>query len=333
MAEAMKCGAYPIITDIGALAEVAGEKNASVVPIEGTPTSKGYQVTENFLNNFANACCMALDYYDKEQKYYHEVSKIISDYVSERYNWKRVSEMWKNTIETLTGSTTHSVSFRSQTMDDWIFNEVYVENSYEVDTFNEHDVVIDIGGHAGYFSKLCMDKGCKNIFAYEAEPNNYSLMRSNLSNYNHFAAYNLAVWKTSNDYLEFYTLPNKPNTGLNSFYKTHFEEGQFVPIQVETISLDDILFKFQKVKLLKLDVEGSEYEILMNSKLLHKVEKIVGEYHNGMTPYNEEILFKYLKSNGFKIEKVTQNSESEEQGLSSGTFFAINQTHNKGFGV
>jgi glycosyltransferase involved in cell wall biosynthesis len=102
MTEAMKCGAYPIITDIGALAEVAGEKNASVVPIEGTPTSKGYQVTENFLINFANACCMALEYYDKEQKYYHEVSKIISDYVSERYNWKRVSEMWKNTIETLT---------------------------------------------------------------------------------------------------------------------------------------------------------------------------------------------------------------------------------------
>jgi FkbM family methyltransferase len=233
--------------------------------------------------------------------------------------------------EKFTGMNTYnsSISFRPQTMDYWIFNEVYVENSYEVDTFNEHDVVIDIGGHAGYFSKLCMDKGCKNVFAYEAEPNNYSLMKSNLSNYKHFTAYNLAVWKTSNEYLEFYTLPNKPNTGLNSFYKTHFEEGQFVPIQVETISLDDILFKFEKVKLLKLDVEGSEYEILMNSKLLHKVEKIVGEYHIGMTPYNEEILFEYLKSNEFEIKKATQNSGSKEQGLSSGTFIA----QNKGFGL
>jgi glycosyltransferase involved in cell wall biosynthesis len=43
MVEAMKCGAYPIITDIGALAEVAGEKNATVVPIEGENTSKGLE--------------------------------------------------------------------------------------------------------------------------------------------------------------------------------------------------------------------------------------------------------------------------------------------------
>jgi len=60
MVEAMRCGAYPIITDIGALAEIAGEKIASVVPIEGQSTSKGFKVTENFINNFAETCCNVL---------------------------------------------------------------------------------------------------------------------------------------------------------------------------------------------------------------------------------------------------------------------------------
>jgi glycosyltransferase involved in cell wall biosynthesis/GT2 family glycosyltransferase len=101
MVEAMKSGAYPIITNIGALAEVAGENNASVVPIDGTPTSKGYQVTEDFMNSFADACCLALDYYDKEQEYYHKVSKIISDQVSEKYNWKRVAEQWETLISNI----------------------------------------------------------------------------------------------------------------------------------------------------------------------------------------------------------------------------------------
>jgi glycosyltransferase involved in cell wall biosynthesis len=109
MTEAMKCGAYPIITNIGALSEVAGEKNASVVPIEGENTSKGWKVTDNFLIDFANTCCGALDYYDNEQKYYHEVSKVISDYVSEQYNWKRVSEIWKTTIESITGMKTNQL--------------------------------------------------------------------------------------------------------------------------------------------------------------------------------------------------------------------------------
>ena len=48
MAEAMKSGAYPIITNIGALSEVAGDNFASVVPLEGTRTSTKYEVTENF---------------------------------------------------------------------------------------------------------------------------------------------------------------------------------------------------------------------------------------------------------------------------------------------
>ena len=101
MAEAMRCGAYPIITNIGALAEVAGEKNATVVPIEGENTSKGWKVTENFLINFANACCLALDYYDKEPKFYQEVSKIISDYIVDKYDWKKIAQQWKTLMSNI----------------------------------------------------------------------------------------------------------------------------------------------------------------------------------------------------------------------------------------
>jgi len=105
MVEAMKCGAYPIITNIGALAEVAGTNNASIVPIEGEATSKGFKVTENFINTFAETCCKALNYYDQDQTYYHKVSKIISDYVTEKYNWKTIAEQWKLLIAKMTNQT------------------------------------------------------------------------------------------------------------------------------------------------------------------------------------------------------------------------------------
>jgi len=98
MCEAMKSGAYPIVTNIGALPEVAGERNASVVPIDGKNTSKGWEVTETFLNNFTETCCKALDYFDKEKPYYEQVSKTISDYVSEKYNWKTIATQWENLI-------------------------------------------------------------------------------------------------------------------------------------------------------------------------------------------------------------------------------------------
>ena len=48
---------------------------------------------------------------------------------------------------------------------------------------------------------------------------------------------------------------------------------------METIALDEILKKFERVRLLKLDCEASEFPILLTSQLLGRVDQITGEYH------------------------------------------------------
>jgi glycosyltransferase involved in cell wall biosynthesis len=103
MCEAMRCGAYPIITDIGALEEVAGPNLATVVPIEGQRTPKGFEVTENFVKQFAEATCVALDYFDKDRETYNQVSKSCSDWVVKSYDWKRISVAWKDLVGRLEG--------------------------------------------------------------------------------------------------------------------------------------------------------------------------------------------------------------------------------------
>jgi FkbM family methyltransferase len=314
MVEAMKCGAYPIITSIGALAEVAGEKNATVVPIEGENTSKGWKVTENFLVNFANACCMALDYYEKEPKFYQEVSKIISDYVTEKYDWKQIAKQWETLIQNISGN---SLVFRENTLDKWIYDEVYTNNSYCIESFEKDDVVIDIGAHCGYFGKLCLDKGSKNVFLYEPDEQNYNILLKNLSSYDGWCANNIAVWKEETDDLPFHTYSEYKNTGLNSVFKSPYIEPSEIK-KVKSVSLDSILSSFDRVKLLKIDAEGSEYDILMNSTLISKVDMIVGEYHNDLTDRTLEDLSKFLQSNNFDIDKVVPTNDM------SGTFFATN---------
>lgn len=102
LAEAMSCGCFPILTDIGALPEVSNEI-ANIVSMEGTRTTRGYEVTDSFLNNFINACKSALHFFDNDRDYYDQISQSASRFASETYDWKRIAEIWKTTIQSLVG--------------------------------------------------------------------------------------------------------------------------------------------------------------------------------------------------------------------------------------
>lgn len=308
LAEAMSCGCYPILTDIGALPEVSNEI-ANIVPMEGTRTSKGYEVTNNFIHNFVNACKTAIQFFENEREYYNQYSLQVSQYAIKNYDWKIISKQWENAMNSLLDTSTEQVYFRPQTLDDWIFDEVYNQNIYEVGSFNDNDIVVDIGAHSGYFTKLCIDKGCKQVHCFEPEEENFQHLLNNLSSYSQYQAYQLAVYNEMGT-IDFCVVPGR-NTGLHSVY----DRGGIVS-KVNSISLDDILSNLPKVSLLKIDTEGSEFEILMNSKLLHKVEKIVGEYHNDLTEYNLNHLIEFLEQNNFVINKIKETNST------SGTFFA-----------
>ena len=135
MAEAMKSGAYPIITNIGALSEVAGDNFASVVPLEGTRTTKGYEVTENFLNTFAEVCCTALDYFEGDRTYYNQISKSLSNHISQKCDWKKIAQQWKKLItkivkgEPMTKENT-ALSYTPVTSEQAVMDDEYLQQAF-----------------------------------------------------------------------------------------------------------------------------------------------------------------------------------------------------------
>jgi hypothetical protein len=69
--------------------------------------------------------------------------------------------------------------------------------------------------------------------------------------------------------------------------------------KVESTTLDAI-FKEQRIehcKLLKIDIEGSEHEVLLNANCLNRVEYLVGEFH-----INDN-----LQRKGYSIESLHQH--------------------------
>jgi FkbM family methyltransferase len=169
--------------------------------------------------------------------------------------------------------------------------------------FKNDDVVIDIGGNIGTVSILLAKKyPFIKIYAFEPVYENWKNFKRNIkiNNINNIKLFNLAV--AGNNCFAKIEYDYHIN-GCSSLIKDFFHQFQSKEIYikrntVKTITLDDILLKFKidKCKLLKIDCEGSEFEIFYNSKLLNKIEYVTGETHSyDNKRNNRESLLKYLE--------------------------------------
>ena len=163
--------------------------------------------------------------------------------------------------------------------------EIFDNQVYLFESSRKDPVIIDVGANIGlssaYFKKIY--PSCK-VIAIEADPDIFNLLKKNTSQFNKIKLLNLAVGD-SDGYLDFYS--DKGMGGRTRPFKNQ------KPIRVKSIRLSKIIENEVKVDLLKIDVEGSELEILKESKeLLNRCDKIFIEYHNfkGEKQYLQDIL-------------------------------------------
>ena len=194
------------------------------------------------------------------------------------------------------------IKIRVRSTDLMALTNVWMINEYDIEDFeiNVNDTVIDIGAHIGLFS-LLVSQLCKTgkILSFEPVRENFDLLVSNLK-LNHIEnvlPFNMAVSKNS----------DKLNLFLNDDQSAHsiFPKSS-ESISVESTSLQKIFEenKISSCKLLKLDCEGAEYEIIdsLPSEYLNKIQNIVMEYHSADTkPELVKNLIQKIKNAGFKI--------------------------------
>lgn len=263
-----------------------------------------------------------------------------------KYSWAEIATTWMKLFDEVKKESGMSsplplhFNFRKDTIDAAVYRMAVVLNEYRLpDNFLKGDVVIDIGAHIGCFSYLAVTRGAK-VYAWEANDKNYTLAKKHLDLYlkqNKLILTEGAVYSTGSVNTELY-LSSYPENGWNTGGATVI--GQKSGKKVKTTDFDKMLFETieregKKIRLLKLDCEGSEWPILINSQLLDNVEEICGEYHefggeydNGFVP--EDItgyskltsteLYQILKSKGFEAEIVPKVFSGKPDG--TGLFFA-----------
>jgi FkbM family methyltransferase len=153
-----------------------------------------------------------------------------------------------------------------------------------------------------YFKRLYPKSKIK---AFEADPIIKEYLQNNLSknNINDVEIINSAVWVDFNG-VEFFI----EGADGGSVYGN----GNANKVRVPSIRLKDFIEKETRIDMLKIDIEGAEYEIIKDCKdSLSRVQNIFIEYHswNHNNQRLSEIL-SILENNGFRyyIENITKRN-------------------------
>jgi FkbM family methyltransferase len=180
------------------------------------------------------------------------------------------------------------------------YKEFFVEGIYSGLNIDNLNVVIDIGANVGLFTKYMLYKNAKKVFCYEPNKSAFNCLFKNYQNNNSVFLNNLAV-STNNDKLRLYldvnnTLVSSAKRNTSDFY------------DVDSITLKQILTQnnLEKVDLVKIDIEGMEYELIENleNEVFSKIYSFIIEYHDVESMDKSsgvKKLTKKLNENGYSV--------------------------------
>ena len=192
-----------------------------------------------------------------------------------------------------------------------VFKEIFMEDFYEAEKLMaklpSNPAIVDVGANAGFFNVLLFSKlKTARVFAYEPLPSNIELFKKTIDRnpgMKNIQLIQAAVTGISKESIELFTEDTEDNTVVSSIFSS-FNKLNQKKISVPAQSLTSILEKngLEKVDLLKLDCEGSEYDIIYNTDaaVLKKADIMVIEVHqideqkNNLNSVNE-----YLRSLGY----------------------------------
>lgn len=136
------------------------------------------------------------------------------------------------------------------------------------------DTVIEVGANVGAHSLIISNLISPNGFLYAFEPTNYAFLKLNTN-------FNLnPLLKTNTELLQLF-VSDKDNSKSNSKIRSswivnksdHLADEMDENFQGSVVNLDDFFDGLDKLDLLKIDVDGFDYRVLLGSKKLISIHK------------------------------------------------------------
>jgi FkbM family methyltransferase len=190
------------------------------------------------------------------------------------------------------------------------FEEIFKSRVYAPYLENKKDaVVLDVGANLGLFS-LYASKYAKQVYAIEPSKEHYTCLTEMLkfNEISNVKPVNKAIYIEQGTF----NLHHNPNKTMYSLHQAVHTDGM-KPEPADTVTLEDFfnLENLDHVDLMKLDIEGTEIEVLSHISFLNvapKIDAILTERH-AWSGRNPNQLDEALKMAGFKVSPVPNDAD------------------------
>ncbi|MBT32106.1 MAG: FkbM family methyltransferase [Thalassobius sp.] len=180
----------------------------------------------------------------------------------------------------------------------FLYDEIFIKGIYNFETDKKDPLIIDCGANIGLsiiFLKKLFPKSY--IIAFEPDKKIYSLLKDNIQSFgfSDIELHRKGLWNEETT-LEFFSDESDGGSLVNK------EISRLDTVKIETTLLSNFL-KDKVVDFLKIDIEGAELEVLLESaEYLKNVQRIFIEYHSfvGKEQKLSDII-QILNQSGFRI--------------------------------
>lgn len=201
--------------------------------------------------------------------------------------------------------------------------EFFVYKKYERFFNNKKfDNVVDVGANVGVFtSYILYNKISNNVIAVECDPIAVRDLKDNFDINPHVSIIDKALY-SEHGKVDFYHSSTNPVISSllpPDVLKNHNAgvKGDIL-VSVDTVTIQDLIDKLGHIDLLKIDIEGGEYDIFdkLDTKLFDKINNLFIECHffeeNYLDRYNR--LLKLLSNNGYLVEEYDKGQSANKGG-------------------
>ena len=172
------------------------------------------------------------------------------------------------------------IEYRPNTSDEAIIDAVIVKKQeYAFPNFKPN-LIFDIGGNIGVVAVVLANiYPDAKIYSFEPVKENFDILKRNTEYYKNISAIQCGLGNKTEHRMIFKSSDPSNLGGFSTFIKDGGENSEIALVKMETICNE-----FGTPDLIKIDVEGAEYEILGDIPDIENVKWIAGELH-GVNDY------------------------------------------------